>query len=213
MSLTASNLDQPLDQAVVKAVGGDSAALELLLIHFHDPLLRYIRNSLFGGYRTGLTPEDTLQETFAEAFRQIRMIEARGEVAFHAWLKTIARTRYINQLKAAKAAKRGGQQRFLSPAGDETSTNIFNVIAGSDPTPSLVLRRHEVISALQDSLRVLNAVSQQVLDLRYGQGLSVREVAAIVGKSEGAVKLIVYRATKDLQAMLLEKFGTSRPDM
>lgn len=200
-----------LDDLVLKASAGDASSLELILMHFHDPLLRFIRGLESGQVLYGAAAEDVLQETMIEAFRGIRKLEARGSEAFLAWLKAIARTRLINLVKAARAQKRGGGRQPIVRRGDEdaTATSILNLIAARDPTPSLIVRRAEAVGAIHRAITRLEPAQRELIECRYGQGMSVEELAARTGKSKGAIKMLIHRVVKDLRAAVSADIGES----
>jgi RNA polymerase sigma-70 factor (ECF subfamily) len=199
-----------VQQMIAAAISGDRIALESLLLRHHDPLLRYLKSLLARKGVTTVDAEDVLQETLVEAFRRIETLESRGEEAFAAWLKLVARTRLSNMLKGHRAAKRGGGKRRIvavaNSPGAQTVTTILGLLSSSTPTPSLILRRKEAGKALQDALSALLPLKQQIMGWRYGQGMSIESIAAKTGKSVSAVKMIIHRCLQDLR-LDLEKNG------
>jgi RNA polymerase sigma factor (sigma-70 family) len=171
-------------------------------MHFHTPLLQCIRGWASNRNRGGLAmPEDVLQETLVEAFRKAKGLEARGGEAFFGWLKSIARTRQINMIVAAKAMKRGGGRPATGRASgaDSTKTAILNLIAAAGPSPSVIVRRKEAAVAVAGALAGLEPLKREVMELRYGKGMSIQEIGQCVGKNEGAVKMIINRSIKELR--------------
>jgi RNA polymerase sigma-70 factor (subfamily 1) len=202
--------DSGIDELCVKAAKGDADAMQSLLLRYHDLLLAYLRRLLVDQAGTGISGEDALQETLIEAFRRIKTLEARGEGAFLAWLKTIARTRLINMIKAQRAAKRGGAHvRKIAIANridGQTVTTILGFIAADTPTPSVILRRKEANHAAKKALESLDPLKKQVMEWRFGQGLSIDEIAERIGKKTSAVKMLIHRCLEDLRTEL-EKNG------
>jgi RNA polymerase sigma-70 factor (ECF subfamily) len=201
-----------LDELIGRAAAGDQSSLESLLVHFHDPLLRWIGKLVLRDAVVTVSAEEVLQETLIAAFRGMRKLEPRGERAFFAWLKTIARSRLINQIKAAAALKRGGGNPAMAVGhaagdGDATVTSILGLIAGRDPTPSLVLRRKEASGIVAAALARLEPGRRRVIEWHYGQGLPVPEIAARLGKGEGAIKMLIHRAVKEMRDAIKADFG------
>ena len=58
--------------------------------------------------------------------------------------------------------------------------------------------------ALLEAVKTLGAEQQECISLRFLQGMSVAETAAIMGKNEGAIKALQYRAVKSLSRLLPE---------
>jgi RNA polymerase sigma-70 factor (ECF subfamily) len=201
--------EEELDQLIQNASAGDRGSLEALLVHFHDPLLGFIQKSVSRGTLQWLTPEDVLQETLIEAFRSARTLEPQGSRAFFSWLKKIARTRLLNMIEAHRAQKRGGERRRVThlASANSTATSILHHLAGRDPAPSMIVRRKEVVNAIAKALTRLDQVPKEIIEMRFGKGLSIQDIAAKTGKSEGAVKMVINRAIKELREILDDGFG------
>jgi len=188
-------------QLIHRAAAGDRPSLELLLLQFHDPVLAYIRGSIPPGLSAVIAAEDLLQETLIAAFEGIAALEPRGERAFFAWLKTIARHRLINHINWHRAGKRDMGRRAVAPRGVDATTarSIFNLIAGTGPSPSRIAMKLESTEAISAAISRLEPSVREVVILRYGNGLSISDIGRRVNKSASAVKMIIHRAIKDLR--------------
>jgi RNA polymerase sigma-70 factor (ECF subfamily) len=204
-----SDTEKQRDEWVVRAAAGERAALDSLLLHFHDPLRQFIGASIALGGLAGVSHDDLLQETIIAAIRGIRGIEPRGAEAFFAWLKTIASNCHRNMIKAAKAKKRGdGQLPIIEgESSDSAATSFLNGIAGSDASPSLMLRRKEAIEAIARAITQLSPEQRQIIDLHYHSRLSVSDLAEQMGKSEQAIRTSIHRIHKLLRDTLALEFG------
>jgi RNA polymerase sigma-70 factor (ECF subfamily) len=203
------NTSLPQDDLIAKAAAGDPWSLETLLLHYHDPLLRFIATRIIRNSTHLITPEDVLQETMMEAFRSIKTLSPRGPAAFFTWLKTIARTRFLNLLEAHNAKKRGRDHQRLhnAPPDDLTAVSLLARLAGQDPTPSWIARRKETLHAIADALAALDEPHKHIIDLRYRQALPIEEIAQRLGKSEGAIKMALNRTITLLRNRLAENSG------
>lgn len=61
-----------------------------------------------------------------------------------------------------------------------------------------------------EAVKTLKQDYQDVLIMRFVEDLSIKEVAATIEKTEGAVKLMQHRAVKELKKILEKKHGTNR---
>lgn len=190
------------DGLIAKAAAGDRAAMEDLLDRVHDPLLAHLRRTVTGKAATWVTPEDVLQETLFEACRRIPTLDHRGHEAFFAWLKKVAQNKLLNLIEAREADKRGGGKSHVKPGGDETATRVLEMLRGQDPTPSRILQRKEALGATERAMALLPSDKRKLIELRFGQGLSIQEVASHVGKNEGAIKMAIKRALEDLHTLI-----------
>ena len=66
------------------------------------------------------------------------------------------------------------------------------------------LEHQERVARARSALRKLTPLQQQVINLRFLEGLSIKETAEIMEKTEGAVKALQYRATNSMRRILEE---------
>ena len=173
---------------VRRAQEGDAEAFGELYDRYVDVVYRYIH------YRvsTPALAEDLTSETFLRALRRISSYTWQGR-DFGAWLVTIARNliadhyksgRYRLEVATSDLVEAGADRSEEGPEG-EVLANITN-------------------EALLQAVKQLNAEQQECIALRFLQGMSVAETAQIMGKNEGAIKALQYRAVKSLSRLLPE---------
>ncbi|MGF1427335.1 ECF subfamily RNA polymerase sigma factor, BldN family [Kitasatospora sp. LaBMicrA B282] len=174
----------PIMELVERAQAGESEAFGRLYDHYSDTVYRYIY------YRVGsrATAEDLTSETFLRALRRIGTFTWQGR-DFGAWLVTIARNLVADHFKSSRF-------RLEVTTGEMLDSNECE----RSPEDSVL----ESLSnaALLDAVRRLNPQQQECVTLRFLQGLSVAETARIMGKNEGAIKTLQYRAVRTLARLL-----------
>ncbi|MGK4581468.1 ECF subfamily RNA polymerase sigma factor, BldN family [Kitasatospora sp. HPMI-4] len=174
----------PIMDLVERAQNGESEAFGRLYDHYADTVYRYIY------YRVGsrATAEDLTSETFLRALRRIGTFTWQGR-DFGAWLVTIARNLVADHFKSSRF-------RLEVTTGEMLDSNECE----RSPEDSVL----ESLSnaALLDAVRRLNPQQQECVTLRFLQGLSVAETARIMGKNEGAIKTLQYRAVRTLARLL-----------
>lgn len=147
-----------------------------------DRLYSYILHSC----HDPMLAEDAVAETFQHALEHLHAFEWRGR-PLSSWLYRIA----TNVLAAHY------RRPPLFPAGTATPEVPD---AGPGPEQSVVgkERRQEVHAAVA----ALPLLQRQVIVLRYGHRLPIREIARSLGRSEGAIKQHLHRAQRRLQRRL-----------
>ena len=95
-------------ELVQRAVGGDAAALTLLLADLHESLRGMIASRIPQPFQGVLSAEDVLQEAYVLVFQHIRRFLAHDDDSFRNWVATIAANQLRNAIKAQCAVKRGG---------------------------------------------------------------------------------------------------------
>ncbi|WP_189529857.1 ECF subfamily RNA polymerase sigma factor, BldN family [Streptomyces roseolilacinus] len=171
---------------VERAQAGEAEAFGRLYDQYSDTVYRYIY------YRVGgkATAEDLTSETFLRALRRISTFTWQGR-DFGAWLVTIARNLVADHFKSSRF-------RLEVTTGEMLDANEVE----RSPEDSVL----ESLSnaALLEAVRKLNPQQQECVTLRFLHGLSVAETARVMGKNEGAIKTLQYRAVRTLARLLPE---------
>lgn len=176
------------------AAAGDRLALERLLLAHYDELALRIRPKLPTRLQSTQAVEDILQQTFMQAFRDIRRFEARSDASFGDWIGRIAEHRLLDAIKEHDRQKRGGDmQRVENSPFDSCLTPLLDWIASDDPHPSSEAARGEALQALQVALAGLEADQRDAIRLRLLEGLTLEETAAKLGRTPDAVRGLVHR--------------------
>ncbi len=169
---------------VDRARAMDAEAWDALYAQHYGAVWRYVRFRLGDA---GLA-EDVAAEVFLEAVRGIGRYQYRG-TPFRAWLYRIAHHLTADVRRKARA------RHQHEAAGAETAVDV----ACEDFAPAFQ-REHDI----QRALALLSDDQQQVVILRFFEGLSVSETAEVMGKRTGAVKSLQHRALERLRAILGE---------
>lgn len=159
---------------------------EILAPRLHTFLLRMTRNVALA--------DDLLQETF------LRVHRARGSFAKGAkllpWGYAVARNVYIDHTRTAQTRK-----EMVVAADDAGVTAADRLISGEgDGEASLAAK--ELAGIVDAALAALPPNQREAFILIRYEGLSVADAAAILGASDGAVKLRAFHAYEALRAAL-----------
>jgi RNA polymerase sigma-70 factor (ECF subfamily) len=172
--------DDALSWAVTAARGGDEAAFVTLWRALHPPLLRYLT------VRGDQAPEDIASETWMHVVAGLAGFEGDA-AAFRAWLFTIARHRAIDHGRARS-------RRPAVPVGEPTQLPVRDAAPSAEEQ---VVARDATARAL-DLVATLPAAQAEMVMLRVVAGLEVADVARLVDKKPGAVRVAVHRALQTL---------------
>ncbi|HWG26203.1 ECF subfamily RNA polymerase sigma factor, BldN family [Actinospica sp.] len=169
---------------VERAQDGDGEAFGTLYDAYMDTVYRYIY------YRVSnkALAEDLTQETFLRALRRISTFTWQGR-DFGAWLVTIARNLVADNFKSSR-------HRLEVTTGEMLDSDQ------TEPSPEESVLAYLSNRALLDAVKQLNSQQQECVTLRFLHGLSVAETAQIMGKNDGAIKTLQYRAIRTLARLL-----------
>lgn len=172
----------PVPDVIDRARSGDRAAFAELYDTYVDSVYRYVLYRV----REPSDAEDLTSEVFTRAFANIRRYRWQGK-SFLAWLYTIARNAITDR------------RRRERPTVDlDTAYGV----AEDGPTAHDHAVHGERVVALRGAVKYLTVEQQEVLRLRFEQDLSSRQVAKVLGKNEGAIRALQFRALGRLRKIL-----------
>jgi RNA polymerase sigma-70 factor, ECF subfamily len=176
-----------LDEAVIeglvlRAKAGDVKAFGQLFDHYHQPVYRFIASRV----TRPSDAEDLTQTVFVKALEALPRYEARG-IPFGGWLFRLARNTVIDHVRTRH------EHADLEVVAEQSS-------ADAEPD-DIVLLRHQM-DEVRVALASLTSEQREAIALRFFGGLSGREAAAAMGKQEGTVRGLQFRAIAALRRKL-----------
>jgi RNA polymerase sigma-70 factor (ECF subfamily) len=167
------------ERLLIEAAQRDRAAFAPLYERYVDQIFAYAHSLT----RNRELAEDVTAATFAKAIEDLPRFEWRG-VPYSAWLYRVA-----SNLVARQARR---------PAWVDIDTHqpIDHV------TPEVIAGQRDREAAVRSAVALLPDDQRQAVVLRFGGELRNREIAEIMGRSEGAVKLLTFRAMTALRKQL-----------
>ena len=190
---------------VERAIQGDQVALTVLLTESRGPLCARLLHKIPSDLRGALDPDDIAQEAHVEVFRHIREFEARTPDAFDRWVTTIAVRKLRDAIKARRADRRGGGRVAVSGVTgnlEDSMVALLDLVAGPDHTPSRSAARHEIVAAVQTALDELPEDYRKAVWFVYLEGNPFAVAAERMGRTEGAVHNLCYKAKDRLREIL-----------
>lgn len=179
----ADNSQNPknLDVLVRKAINQDPQAFSEIYSLYFEKIYRFVY------YRVNHKEiaEDLVSEAFLKAWNSLSHIDDAS--SFSPWLYQIARNLVIDYYRAKK-----------NDVDLQSLENILsyedNIIARTD----LSLQQINFLAALKK----LNSIQELVIKLKFLDELNNREIAVILKKSEGAIRVIQHRAINELKKII-----------
>ncbi|MBL9125564.1 MAG: sigma-70 family RNA polymerase sigma factor [Planctomycetaceae bacterium] len=187
-----------------RLASGDQAALIEYLRGARPRLLSYIQAQLGDALRAKIEPDDIAQEVWVEALRSCGQLELGDRDPF-GWLCQLAERRIIaahRRFFAAQKRAGGREVRLQNSPDDSRHAGIIDLLVASLTTASQAFSRDQRQHLLIQALARLPAEQRDALRLRYIDGLPSKEIATRIGKSDGAVRVMLSRALKELQELL-----------
>jgi len=174
--------DDDIETLVERARRGDTAAVGALYDVFAPRVYRFFRFRV----SADAPAEDLMQRVFLKMVEQLPKYEPRG-VPFAAWLFRVARNTWIDEGRSYHA------------------TVPLEAIEGE---PAGIGDPETMLEALLDGELIRTAVAalpddqREVIACRFFAGLTPRETAELMGRSEGSVRVLQHRALAGLRRRL-----------
>lgn len=181
---------------MARFAAGDDAALGEVYDLAAPPVFRFLMRLT----RQQTLAEDLTQETFLRIHRARGLYRAGAAVL--PWAYTIARRLFLDAVRARRAEP--------APAGATMSDGDLDPVAtlpAEAPTAEQLLADRQLAIAIDDALARLPERQAVAFRLLKSEGLSVAETAAVMGTTQGAVKLRAHRAYEALRGLLAPRFA------
>jgi RNA polymerase sigma-70 factor, ECF subfamily len=194
------------DELLRTASLGDEAARMQLLDRYRDRLRRMVAVRMDRRLASRVDPSDVVQEALAEAAHDLSDYLRNRPLPFYPWLRGVAWKRLVQLYRHHVIARRRSVDREqpVAPSLADASAHVLAVqalVAGGS-SPSRTLIREELIDRVHASLDRLDPADRDLLVMRHLEGMTAAEVGAILGISEGAVRVRLVRALKRLRGLL-----------
>lgn len=165
---------------IEKAKNGDQEAFGYLYTTYLTPIYRFI----YYRVKNEQEAEDLTQTVFLKAWNAVGSYEHQGH-QFTAWLYTIAKNTVTDYWKKKKDI-----------LIDEPEITLGHIPSDSDPMDDI--QKQQLSEAVRTLLKKLSEDQQMIITLKFIDELSNKEIAAITGKNEDAIRALQYRALKAL---------------
>lgn len=144
---------------------------------------------------------DLVQQTFLEAHQDFGQFHGSTPDALLAWMRRLLLTNLANFRRDYRRLKRRAAREVALPDGDSSRQGAGG-LRGKTPTPSARAMRDEQTEGLERALQRLPEDYRRVVQLRYREERSFEEIAAIMQRSQNAVRKLWSRAIERLQQEL-----------
>lgn len=181
-----SDINDEIFAWIKAALAGEQVAFSQLYDHFAAGLYRLC----YGLVLNKQDAEDVVQESFVYAFKNLQRYDVK-KASFKTWLYTIAVSRCRNTYR-----------RKRLPTIDLSQILQLQLPAPNDDAPEAAIAKRESSEAIQAALVNLSPILREAIVLRYGHGLTYREVAEIMDCPQKTAESRVRLAHQKLKELL-----------
>ncbi|RKU19202.1 hypothetical protein C6503_08300 [Candidatus Poribacteria bacterium] len=189
---TDVELEQIDEKALVNQFqNGDTEAFNPLMLKYQ----KKIYNLMYQRVRDQETAKDLCQEVFLKAFNALPNF--KGGSAFYSWIYRIAINCSID------FQRQRNRDKVLTFEELPLEADEMLKMTDSYPSPERLLDEKELGLIIRKAVRKLPPGQRRVFNLRHRRELAIKEIAALLNRSEGTVKAHLHHAHRQLQGMLL----------
>jgi RNA polymerase sigma-70 factor (ECF subfamily) len=181
--------DAAIERLVDEARSADAWAFGQLFDHFHLPIYRYVVSRV----HSPADAEDLTQLVFVKALEALPRYESRG-IPFGGWLFRLARNAVVD---------------FTRTRHEHADLDAVTFQGTNEPGPEDVAMIRQDLDRVHAALATLTDDQREAIALRFFAGLSAREAAEVMGRQEGTIRGLQFRAIAALRRQLGIQ---SRPD-
>jgi RNA polymerase sigma-70 factor (ECF subfamily) len=184
------------EKALLAEAKHDPEAFGRVYDRYFDAIFRYVLNRVA---QVSLA-EDLTAQTFFKAMRNLWKFRWTG-VSISAWLYRIATNEVNAHLRMVGTRPLKSLASVVDQLEDPRSPPDLELIAAEE-----ALARYRGFLLLHEAVRTLKPEDQSLIVLRYFEGKSFHEIARIINRREGCLRMRTLRALEKLRTML-EKWG------
>ena len=182
--------DESLDRLVADAKRGDTDAFGRIFDEYAGPIYRFIASRV----SRPSDAEDLTQLVFVKALEAMPRYEARG-VPFGGWLFRLARNAIIDQSRTRR---------------EHLSLVVVATRESEEASPESIASLRDDLDRVAAALAELTDDQREVIELRFFAGLSVAETAEAMGRQDGTIRGLQFRAIGALRRSLgIESSGSA----
>ncbi len=174
-----------IENIVRKVQNGNEKSFAQLFDYFFPKVSRHI------AFRVpGEEVEDIVSDVFLKVVKKIKSYTPRSGAGFSSWIFRIANNTVIDFYRKKK--------EFLGIEDEEN--NFFAEIPDEENLkPDEYTNQQFDYKKMYHLLKKLPSIQRNILELKYLEGFSNFEIAKIIGKSEGNIRVIQLRALREMR--------------
>jgi RNA polymerase sigma-70 factor, ECF subfamily len=196
------------EELIREALTGGRAARGALLRRHRARLRRMVELRMDPRLFARVDPSDIVQEVLVEADARLDTYMRDQPLPFYPWLRQLAWDRMADaHRRHIRAGRRSVTREQANPFGlpDNSALELADRLVDTGSGPSELARREELRRLVRAALERLPEDARELLVLRHLEQMPVKEIAAVLGVSEGAVKTRTLRALRRLRTLLDNK--------
>lgn len=196
------------EELLVNAQAGDEQAVNALMERHRESVRRLIQMRLDQKIQRRVDVSDVVQDVMIEAHRRLQDYIRNPAMAFHLWLRQIAKDRIIDAHRRHRASGKRSvdrEQAMAAPGdGDHSTRDLVAQLCDPELTPAAAATRKEMARQVEEAISQLDEQDCEIIVMRHYEHLTNQEIAQALGLTEPAASMRYLRAIRRLRGVLGE---------
>jgi len=191
------------DEVLIHKIRQGDADSLAAYIEVRRPRLQGFLRTICGSHLLAVVDlDDLMQEIATSALAALPRIP-KDDLDVDRWLEQLARRRVIDAHRHHFSAEKRSvsKQRSIhaKEGSDSSLSNFEHMLISSITSPSAVVSRDFRLAKIHKAVSELSELQQQVIQLRFSENLTTREIAERCGKTDGAIRVLLSRTLQQLE--------------
>ncbi|HEY7155701.1 MAG TPA: sigma-70 family RNA polymerase sigma factor [Gemmataceae bacterium] len=175
------------------------------LERYRSALLLLAHAQLARHQQLGLEASDLVQQTFVEAYRDLKQFHGSTAAERFAWLRKILHHTFLDEYDRRRAGKRDLARQALEADLTGSFAGLDELLAAQQTSPSERAVRNEDLTRLAEALEQLPPDQREVITLKHLVGLTLAQISERLGRSSEAVAGLLFRGRIRLRELLAQE--------
>jgi RNA polymerase sigma-70 factor (ECF subfamily) len=206
--------DPDTERLLAEAAAGSADACGRLLERHRPRLERMVALRMDKRLAARLDAADVVQDALAEAVAKLPAYLRERPLPFYPWLRQLAWDRLAELHRRHVGTRKRSvtqEERWQAELPEESALALAERLVGPTTSPSAWAARKEECERVRAALERLPGPGRELLVLRHLEQLSLAEIAAVLGVTEGTAGRRHLRALERLRALLSPRPGENKP--
>lgn len=202
---------EPNEALAERVKARDAQALAELIDAERNRLVGFTKSIMSAKLLSMVEPEDLIQEVAAAALAGLETAPLDRYEPIQ-WLQEMCRRRVVDAHRFHFGAQRrdAGRVQSMHAAGDDGAGGFEAFLAASITSPSAAFSRDVRVQRMHEAVGDLSDEARTAIHMRYAEGLPTKEIAAKLGKTDVAIRVLLSRSVRVLEQQLDDVRPTDR---
>ena len=189
------------DNLIRRIRTGDQNALAELMERYRGQLLATASRKMSDLLKRSVEPDDVVQEAVTYCLKTFTEIDCKLLDPMP-WVHQVLERKIVDAHRHHAAQKRAANKGVPLSGATDSSPGLIDLLIASITSASQAFARNRREERLMIAMQQLTQEQQDALRMRYVENLPSKEIADKLGKSDGAIRVMLTRSLRQLEELL-----------